>query len=119
MENLDKLTEKLIQWLEATEVFAQEQVPLVLQEILTWEFAAAITSMSLIFVAISAYLIFIATAKKPLVEEDCTPKGVVTLVGVVFSAVLVVVFIANIYNALQIHFAPRVYLIEYMRGLVD
>ena len=119
MENLDKLTEKLLEWLETTEAFAQEQVPVILQEILTWNFAASITTIVLFLAFMTGYLIFLIKAEKPLVEEECTPKGVFTIIGGAVTAIGIIVVIAELYVVIQIYFAPRVYLIEYMKGLVD
>jgi len=119
MENLDKITEKLIEWLETTEVLAQEQVPIILQEVLTWHLISTLVSMALILIGITGYFVFLVKAKRPIIEDDATPRGVFALIGGIGSSIGFLALLIDLYIVLQIYFAPRVYLIEYLKGLVN
>jgi len=118
MDNLDELLGKLLEWLEATEPFAIEQVPIVLKEILMWKTAEAVGVILIGFIFIAVYLLVLANAKKPLLEDECTAVGLFTIVGGIACIPATVMPLGCGFRLLQIYFAPRVYLIEYLRSLV-
>ena len=117
-EQMDEVFGKLLEWLEATESFAQEQVPILLQEILAWKMASATAVLTISFGCMAAYFTMLIKAEKPLIRNQCDAVGVLTIVGILTTLISAIVFLVHLFTVLQIHFAPRVYLIEYMRGLL-
>jgi len=117
-EQMDEVFGKLLEWLEATESFAQEQVPILLQEILTWKMVESSAISTIALGCMAAYFTMLIVAEKPLVKDECTAVGVLTFVGILTTLISTIVFLVHLFAVLQIHFAPRVYLIEYMRELI-
>jgi heme/copper-type cytochrome/quinol oxidase subunit 2 len=122
-EQANKVLPELITRLQNAEDFIIEQTPLVIQELLTWNFA-----LSLIWHCIGWLLIFMfaITFKsvwtfRSKLEKQTSEKGVPTLLTVLIQSLLLVVpalfFIFSNLVWLQILIAPRVYLLEYASQL--
>lgn len=131
---VDEMILGLLEWVEKAGDFVVEQSPLYVQDVLTWAILDGVMTGVACFVfpllfAGSAALPFFLTrrvvpdnldAYKGLDKSDCTLG--LTWVGVVGGLSTMAVFsIAGLpafWQAFQAYFAPRVFLIEYLRDLV-
>ena len=102
-----------LQYLQATEVFVAEQAPLLVQEVLMFELAKAIVWLTIWLLLVVGFLI--ATIK---VYKDVKEGEVIVIVSIqlILSTVGVV---DQLFTLLKIVFAPRLYLIEQFRQLMN
>ena len=131
-ETKQLLGEYLKRLLEAAETgvdFAAEQIPLVIQEKLTFDLAVAEVWM---VVAVLSMVVFTITARWSLkkykaskhpYKDHIQQYGVAewlfaTIPSIILVAVMVPVFLANLFTVLKISFAPRLYILEWLRGML-
>ena len=106
---------KLLSAIESGATFTAEQVPIIIQEKLAFDFWWAVAGLIL---GILLWLLYprLWTSTANIDDED---RGAVRFAG---SAVITLVsgslIIANSYNLLFILMAPRLYIIEWLRGML-
>jgi len=121
---MNEILDKLLQWLEAAEGFAVEQTPIVLQEILAWKMAENIIYVVIALIWLSAYAWHVHRCTEMSSDdwEDATPRNIrfVTLliIGGVGGLIWFLELCFRLPNIVQIYFAPRVFLIEYVSRLL-
>jgi cytochrome bd-type quinol oxidase subunit 1 len=110
-----------IDWLQKTggalQDFATEQAPLYCREVVAWEFwshtiYAAACVIGLMLCVYAAYRIISEGVKQDAAEA--LPVAVVPAVASVFLACLLV---GQISDAAKAHVAPRLVIVEHLRGL--
>ena len=126
---LEASADKLIAFLEqsgsASVDFAKEQVPLVVEEILRWGWwssAFVVSTVVILFVAVlSAAIVVVRKAQWSKSEIDPTQVAGIVLgtSSVVLGMVAVAVVPTNCHTMLKITVAPRIYLIEQLKGLAQ
>jgi hypothetical protein len=112
MEGLTKLAEKLLEYLNRTEAFMSEQVPDVIQQFLQWKMVEAG-----VYVAVGLLLIALALRlwrrwNWIWVSADAIPF-LPPMIGLIGGGFLV---LSNGLTMLQIWIAPKVFLIELVKG---
>lgn len=122
------LQEKLLQYLETTEVFIQKELPLFVEELLRWHFWHSLLLFVLgITLIVAAVVVPRMVYKKYGPEKDnyCVYAndwrlifGVTTLVGEI--VIFTLIGLEGLLNLewLQILLAPRGWLVEYVMKLV-
>jgi hypothetical protein len=132
-ERLNAAMVKVGEWVEATETLAVEQAPFLVQEILYWGIADRAfwlvlgTFFVLIWPAAVLYLRKDAELKNysnkmaaALNEEGSDGSFIVALVGGIIAPILgFIIAFANVMNVLKPIVAPRLYLIEYFKELMN
>lgn len=123
LAGLDKVTE----WAEKTGDFVVDQAPLVVQEILRYNFALSLITQVFCLLALTAIgVVFYKLLKcvPAWLDDEHTglPKmfisGMLALIsGLGFIPALVITFLKN-GDWLQIWLAPRLYIIEYVSALI-
>ena len=99
--------------------FAQEQAPLLVQEMLMY----GAVSTGLYIVWWTSVILFTLLNLRKWVnvassDYDFKVESVYLIVGAVFSVIGVVSLVVLIPNALAIAFAPRLYILEQLKGLL-
>lgn len=99
--------------------FAKEQTPLLLQEILKYNFWLNIATIAGGLIWLIATFFFCKWATKKM-QDAYTEEGYV--VGIIISALgsifSIVAIVCSTVEALQIYLAPRLYLLEYFGNLL-
>lgn len=120
VEKLNESAEKLLDYVEQTGDFVVEQAPLVVQEMITWGithcvFWIIIVSIVLLpIIAICGYFFRIGV-KDDWDVDYCIPSGMVGGVSLIFWFLVIA---SNIYDLLYIYFAPRLFILDQLKGLI-
>lgn len=120
VEKLNESAEKLLDYVEQTGDFVVEQAPLVVQEMITWGithcvFWIIIVSIVLLpIIAICGYFFRIGV-KDDWDFDYCIPSGMVGGVSLIFWFLVIA---SNIYDLLYIYFAPRLFILDQLKGLI-
>jgi len=110
----ENLTKELLEGLQGTKAFVITQAPDVIQQILQWKSAEAG-----FFVVVSLLLLGLGTWWWPKWTFDGDESDTPYMIGSVTALVIGVVMIfPNLYTMLQIHVAPKIFLIEYLTRLL-
>jgi hypothetical protein len=116
---LNDFIQKAITAADSTAQFAIEQAPLLVQEYLARAIFRGIFDVLLGVVlaalAVAAIRLSVTWGKDYETEGLAVISGVVGLVASIGSAVL---FFGGLYDALSVYIAPRVYVMEQLRGLL-
>jgi hypothetical protein len=122
----EKLTE-ILKMLESGVMWTAEQVPLVVKELYIWKtWVNIIGVLGGLALMIIAYRIYVVVGKKVVIKTKANPNWydgwldeVAAVILIVFSSIFgVVIFIACLFEFLQIILAPRIWLIEYISSIV-
>jgi hypothetical protein len=116
---LDKFMGEMLTLLQSAEKFTMEQLPLVAKEVLAYNMAMAIAGVLLGVVMATVGFLAIKRILKEDPELDSILNFFATLGLAVLSLVGIIFVCTNVPTILQIHFAPRLYLIEYFAHLVQ
>jgi len=115
-EVVNKVLQEMLNFVNSTADFMKGQIPDVIQQLLHWKLAVCLFWLVLsISSAIGGFLSY-----KTAVKADYDPSdfpGWWIVVGILTITSLVS-FFPNALDTLQIVFAPKVYLIEYLMGMV-
>ena len=123
-EKLAASATRILEWVESTAVpFASEQIPEVLSEILNYYFYYHLTYIVLAALPLMALLIAYAFAIRHMSKTDDFDEvtfcvGFMGFTGVFLAFPAVCILVSNLLSMIQIAVAPRLFLIEYLRGLV-
>ena len=113
---LSEYLTKLLHTLEAGATWTAEQVPLVVQEKLAFDFWWAIGGVVL---GLLLSLAPIPTWRLTRNWEDEDARGTIRFLGTAIPVVVSTIFlITNVYTLLHILVAPRLYVLEWLRTLV-
>lgn len=113
-----------IDWLQKTggqiQDFATEQAPIYCREVVAWELWGNVTSAigSLIGLAIVFYVA--KKTKSWIMEqaEDCHPGALFGAVGIIVAGVFLISgFAVSVFGAVKAAVAPRMVIIEHLRGI--
>lgn len=113
-----ELQKALAEMIATVNTTAQRELPLVVQEYLRWGvWSAGLGVTAGLLVGILAAVLFRVAQSERLDDEDMTMMvsiaSVICMVGTLF------LLIPNIYHLIQIHVAPRVYLLEQLKAVVQ
>ena len=113
--------ERISQWVERAEAFADEQAPLVVQEIITWGFWSNTTLatgllMLTALCGITAYLLINRSLKEH--KEDDFFLFVIGIVVIIGGVVSLIFGLFYSYMTFYVAVAPRLYVIEQLRELM-
>jgi len=116
-DRINKIIDYLANRVEKIESFAAEQIPDVIQQIVTMDLVTALASVTCILLVILLGLviyIFIWKITKNQKEENkWMPRIIAAVVFVPIASVLIgVVLIPNTITALKANYAPKAYLLE-------
>lgn len=124
-EVVDQLMQKTLQYLESLESFTTKEVPIYVQELLDFKFFEALSGALIIPlialpVIVICIILMVLANKEKLGDDSDDIGGGAYFVGVVAVAVLVIVGsiqgYKNSVKMYKIKNAPRVYMIDYIRG---
>ncbi len=126
LETLSQGTEKILAYVEATEGFAAEQAPLVVEEILRWGFYENLYSIAWgLFVMGLAYFITYAAYKiayKLIEDHSEFPPYAIGFMTAAAMAFPFFISLVNIYwdsvAMLKVLISPRLYLLETLSNLL-
>lgn len=96
---------------------AVDEIPLVLQELLMYNFVVELTVFLLAVIALTATVLLNFKYLKKVAEEDVDAGEAMFITSVLISLVMFLVAISHT-DWLKIWLAPRVYLLEYAASLV-
>ena len=117
----EELFNKLLGWVNTIEDFTMEQLPLFVEEILTYRaiYHGIWASLLILVFGIAAYLLI---KYRPKRDEDGYFEPGELFVSILMWAgelILFLVSVAHIFKFIMVLVAPRLYLIEYVSNLVN
>lgn len=121
-EILNQYLTQILEWLQTSAGFMQKEIPVFVEELIRYKTAYIATSffISLFITFISCFIIvkygsiaFRYNATED--EEKYTPVVIISLFALIMFSILSIAFFNPFF---KIIFAPRVYLIEYLRTLL-
>ena len=127
-EIVNQVGHKLLEWAETTESFAEAQVPKLIEEILMYNMATSIglaVLSFLILLVVGSYWYswyrsdnnFFYDCNSQIAREGKIAFSITfTIVAVLGPSIT---FFVQVLEALKIWLAPRLYVIEYLRELVE
>ena len=132
MDQVNILLKEMVELLKQGKQFAEEEIPLVLQEFLTWGLTNSIMwiVIGIMFFLLGRYLPY-AWLKKEQTDEDddkffnryCKDYQSDVVTGWIFFMVLgtigACITIINLFNTIKILIAPRIYLIEWFSDIIN
>jgi uncharacterized membrane protein len=122
----DQIITDTREWLKTAKDFADEQVPLFVEEFLSWRFWQAIVYLSISLLFLVAFLVYpaiyfikIKTLSK-LNNEDFMVATLLMCLSMLISGIISgTSAIPNLMTAIQISVAPRVYLVEQLMRMMQ
>lgn len=117
---IEAMGTELLTYLQSGATFVVEQTPLVLQEILTYYFAYHLIWMLVCLFPLVAWIYAIRRYIKGYAKFSYDEKenwGFCVAFGGVVATVVQIGTLANLFEAVKIALAPRLYLIEYVSQL--
>lgn len=117
-DKLQALLKFLLDTLQEGKAFTVEQAPQFVQELLKWQFYEAVffAGSALLFGAVAQVAIWSVVRRMLAKDID---HGAVSFVRIVAVAVSLSIALANIHTAIKVKVAPRVVLVEAVRGLIS
>lgn len=122
----EKLLQKLLAYAQNIETFTKAEVPAYIQELLDFKFMEHLVNYFLPILILAGILgvigIFSYILRKPFKENYNSRHGMTSFMTLLISGILAFVFLVQIlcYNhliqAYKIKTAPRVYIIDYLKG---
>lgn len=108
---------ELLNALKSTKLFVIDQAPDVLKQLVHWKLA---DNSLMVLVSTALFCIVIKYAKKfwKQTEDDGAAQGVIILTSIVFSLIVGGLFLNSLFNLVQVLFAPKIFLLEYLAKLV-
>jgi len=132
MDQVNVLLKEMVELLKQGKQFAEEEIPLVLQEFLTWELTSSIMwiVVGIIFFLVGRYLPYAWLYKEQNNADDdkffnryCNRGKANTVTAFIFFIILgaigACITISNLFATIKIIIAPRVYLIEWANSLIS
>lgn len=115
-ERANEVLLKMLEGLDRAGEFAVEQVPLVVQELLTWHLVVSLLWFTISAVVMITSIVFIVSVWRGRFED----RQDAALICLFLSTIPLAAFFIMVHNIdwLQILVAPRLYLLEYAAGLV-
>lgn len=116
-EKLNILLDSLIEVTTKTTDMASEQVPLVLQEIVKWGMVKGLffIALGLIFFAFLIYGCLCVWNKK---EDSSFIEDMAAICTPVYFFLWIGFFSNGAYKCLKVYFAPKLYLLNYLKGML-
>ena len=116
---LGKFTEKAIKYLESAEAFATREIPIYIEELLTYRFYHEVMDLIYFFpfslvICYGFYLAYKFVKDENSFTREC--GLLLSIVSVVCSVAWTVNFIDQSKDLVKLKTAPRVYLVDYLRG---
>lgn len=110
-----ELAQKVLEMLTAAEGFVLEQAPDVVQQLLVWQFWSSVVGFVICLVVFFVCAWAVWRLFKSADNYGPDPVIIIPSVAVIISTLIGCI---SFFNALQIHLAPKVFLLEYLRGIV-
>lgn len=117
MESVEKIGQKLLEYLQSTEAFVKEQAPDFVRELLAYQLMTSTmwaVFCGLVFAAGVAGFVYGVVKRSDEYGPETgilIPSAMFIILGFLFCA-------GNTEKALKIHFAPKVYVMEYARDMM-
>lgn len=117
--SMQEIAPILLEWLQKIEKFTAEQTPLLIQEILDYNFymAAMLVGFFAAFTIVAA-VCTIVTAKSFHKSYNNDDWVAVTFIGLIVTGTSLIPLLYNVNAVLKIWLAPRLYMIEYVSSLL-
>jgi len=109
-------------WVQQAKDFASEQIPLVVEEILMYSLVSEVLLVLIALAVMGGYGLFVRWVIKNKKLDDDADEGVAIFcviifgVGGVAAAIALLCFISDMLDVIKIVFAPRVFVIEYLKN---
>lgn len=118
--NLSELVVYVTSLLQTGVGFVQEQAPIVIQQLLMYKIVTNWAGIVLIVGSFIALGIVAKKVHKYVFVDDGDEEALLVLciVGIPLSVVLFITGCATVMTLIQLHFAPAIYLIEYLPRLL-
>ena len=113
----DKLTTKLLGYLDNTEIFLKEEVPDYLDQVLQWMFWESVLA-SILGLGLLVASYFLMRAANNECKKSDQNEGIIIggFVGGVFALLFgIMLFACNITTVVKVKVAPKVVLVDYLR----
>lgn len=114
----EEILQKLLDWAQDLESFVGDQVPAVVTEIITWGLAyhSAWFILATTVTVLSAVFVSSVWKKANGGREAFIPIGIGMSVLLILGPIISLV---NLFNGLKAYFAPRLYVLDYLAGLLS
>jgi hypothetical protein len=121
-KSIAAILQKALQGIEAGTDFLKNQLPDVLQQLLTYSLYFDVISIALVWVYLFSYVILVVFFfRRSLYEDDHVLYPLpflITLVGLGAAVLLIgIILIPDIYDIVKIAYAPKLFLLEYAAHL--
>lgn len=124
-DSMDKISD----WVDSAEAFAISQAPEIVREILTWGFwSHLIIAIILVSSVLLCWLGLTISIRKLSSLKDCLDENylghwnvlnaIFTFVIIIFSVIALPMAVRSFYFAMLAYFAPRLYVIDYIKDLM-
>ena len=112
---LDDFFTMLLNTLQPAKDFGAEQIPLVCKEYLAYNFYTALLCLVVGIILLPLGIFLYRKGCKMTETPACMPFFILGVLGMIVSGPIV---ITNAQEMIKIHYAPRVYLLDYVSVLV-
>lgn len=113
----DKLLDKIVEYAGQTEAFVKDQVPDYIQQLLEFEFMWGVVAMSaaLFFFLWGVFIVIVCMfGDKKINDEACSFALLYTLGS---TALLIICVLSYGKDVVKIKYAPKVYIMDYVKDL--
>lgn len=134
--NTEKVMEKVLQYLESAEVFTRKEIPIYVSELITYKLYEQVLCVMLglmttliIFLVVNWTIkVFFKTPYRDRYNSDYKSRWdsgddsgqvipvIIFSLSFIFGTIIVINLVGNSIELIKIKTAPRVYLIDYIRG---
>lgn len=121
----EEIKKKMLEYVEHMEVvvgkmgeFAQQEIPLVIQEYLTWYFYSHLFQGIVTIVLLMPFCIFLYRVSrfyKPKLDPDDPAVAMPLIAAIVLLMIGTAAFCTNLYECVKVSVAPRVVMIETLK----
>ena len=122
-EDLQQKSIDLLKWLEqtikTTTDFGAEQIPLLIQELLTYNYYRSLIFFILSCIALIVSLYVTYKFIKKVIEKRNNPNLFIFFPFLIITIIGACAGIFNNFDWLMIQLAPRVYLLEYVKEMIE
>lgn len=115
-----KALDELQSWISTTKDFVTEQAPLVVQEIINWGMAQHVVWMIIFAFPVTVGIFGLRKRAKVdwTAHSDITAEQAWCTIKLIIGGIGFIGFFVNVYWFCYVFFAPRLYVLDYLRDLI-
>ena len=117
-QKLIEAYESLLTNLTTIQDFVIEETPIVLQQVLAWEFAVNLIWFIIGLVLLITVIVVIVTLMKQAIKENNDEAPLIILILGIFVGIFPLIIVISTIDWLKILIAPKIFLIEYLSNLI-